>query len=56
MPSFRCKDIGMKDKFQARDDNKDELMKIIALHAKESHNINEISPEMKEKIEKAIRK
>jgi predicted small metal-binding protein len=34
MPSFKCKDIGMKDEFEARMENKDELMEIIALHAK----------------------
>ena len=55
MPSFKCKDIGMKDDFEVKDDNRDELMKIIAMHAKDSHNIQEVSPDMKEKIEKAIK-
>lgn len=56
MPSFKCKDIGMKDSFEVKDENKDELMEVVALHAKKSHSIDQISPEMKDQIEKAIKK
>ncbi len=56
MPSFKCKDIGIKDEFEVKSENRDELMKIIALHAKESHEMAEFSPEMKQKIEKAIKR
>jgi predicted small metal-binding protein len=56
MPSFKCKDIGMNDNFEVKDDNKEELMKMVELHAKNSHNMSDISPEMKEKIEKAVKK
>ncbi len=56
MPSFKCKDIGMKDNFEVKDDNQDELMKIVALHAQNSHDIKEVPPEMMEKIKKAIKK
>ncbi len=56
MPTFKCTDIGMKDSFETKDENKDELMEIIALHAKKSHNMTEMTPEMKQKIEKAIKK
>lgn len=56
MPSFKCKDIGMKDKFEVKTENMDELMSIISLHAEKSHNMKEASPEMMEKIKKAIKK
>jgi predicted small metal-binding protein len=54
MPSFKCKDIGMDDNFEVRNDNEDELLKIIALHAKSSHKIKEITPEVMNKIKRAI--
>jgi predicted small metal-binding protein len=56
MPSFKCKDIGMNDKFEVKTDNADELMPIIALHAEKSHNMKDVSPDMAEKIKKAIKK
>jgi predicted small metal-binding protein len=55
MPSFKCKDLGMNDSFEVRTDKKDELIKLIALHAKDAHNIPVISPEMLKKIEAVIR-
>ena len=56
MASFKCKDIGMKCKFEVKTDNQDELMPIIALHADKSHNMKEFSPDMLEKVKKAIKK
>ena len=56
MPSFKCKDIGMKDKFEVKTDNADELMALIQVHAEKSHGMKEASPEMVEKIKKAIKK
>ena len=56
MAKFRCKDVGMKCGFEIKDENQDELMKMIALHAETTHNMKEASPEMQEKIKKAIRK
>jgi predicted small metal-binding protein len=56
MAKFRCKDIGMKCAFEIKDENQDELMKMIALHAEQTHNMKEASPEMQEKIKKAVRK
>lgn len=56
MPSFKCKDIGMKDNFEVKDENEDELMRIVELHAKGTHNMNEMSPDMKEKVKKAVKK
>jgi predicted small metal-binding protein len=56
MASIRCKDLGMKCGFEVKDENQDELMQILALHAKKTHNINEIPPDMMEKVKKAIKK
>ena len=56
MASFKCKDIGMACKFEVKDENEEELMKIIALHGEQSHGMKETSPEMAAKIKKAIKK
>jgi predicted small metal-binding protein len=56
MPSFKCKDIGMKDNFEIKDDNKDELLKMVAMHAENTHGIKEVPPDLMEKIQKAIKK
>lgn len=53
---FRCKDIGMNCGFEARADKKEELIPVIQAHAKASHVINEISPELFAKVNAAIRK
>jgi predicted small metal-binding protein len=56
MASLKCKDIGMKCGFEVKDEDRDELMKIVALHAQNTHNIKEISPELAERVQKAIKK
>jgi predicted small metal-binding protein len=56
MPPFKCKDVGMKCKFEVKTENQDELMPIIALHAEKSHNMKQVPPETIEKIKKAIKK
>ena len=56
MPSFACKDIGMSDNFEVKTESQEELMKIVETHAKTSHNIDKVSPDMKDKIQKAIKK
>ena len=56
MASFKCKDLGMKCGFEVKDENQDELMKIIAVHAETTHNMKEFPPDMVEKIKKAIKK
>jgi predicted small metal-binding protein len=54
MFSFKCTDIGMDDNFEVKDDDEEELMKIITLHAQNSHEIKKVTPEMMGKIKKAI--
>lgn len=56
MASFKCKDLGMKCSFEIKDENQDELMQMIALHAEKSQNIKEFPPDMVEKVKKAIKK
>jgi predicted small metal-binding protein len=56
MASLKCKDIGMQCGFEVKDDDENELMKILALHAENTHNIKEISPELAEKVKKAIKR
>ncbi len=56
MASFKCKDIGMKCGFEVKDENRDELMSLIATHADKTHNIKQVSPEMQAQLQKAIKK
>jgi len=42
MPSFKCKDLGMKDDFEVKTPNADELMPIIAIHAEKSHGMKDV--------------
>ncbi len=56
MPSFKCKDIGMKCKFEVKTQNQDEIVPIIAMHASKSHSMPDIPPEIMEKVKKAIKK
>jgi predicted small metal-binding protein len=56
MASFKCKDMGMKCGFEVKDENQDELMSIIAMHADKTHNMKQPSAEMMDKIKKAIKK
>ncbi|MBI2831766.1 MAG: DUF1059 domain-containing protein [Chloroflexi bacterium] len=56
MSSFKCKDMGMKCKFEVKTENQDELMPMIALHAEKSHSMKDIPPDMMEKVKKVIKK
>lgn len=57
MPSFKCKDIGMKCSFEVKTENQDELMSLISLHAEKAHNMKApFPPDMTEKVKKAIKK
>ena len=53
---FKCKDIGMKDTFEVQADTKEELLPVIQAHAKASHGINEVTPDLLQKINAAIKK
>ena len=56
MPSFKCRDIGMACNFEASAKTEAELMTKITEHASKVHNLKQMSPEMMEKVKKAIKK
>jgi predicted small metal-binding protein len=53
--SFVCKDIGVDCPWSGRAETEEELMKQIAEHAKTVHGMEEISPDMMEKVKQAIK-
>jgi predicted small metal-binding protein len=53
--TFACKDIGMTCGFKAKAKTEDELMQMIAKHAKEAHNMATIDAETMAKVKKAIK-
>lgn len=56
MPSIKYKDLGMKCGFEVKDENQDEMMQILALHAEKTHNLKNIPPDLMQKVQKAIKK
>ncbi|VVB77268.1 Uncharacterised protein [uncultured archaeon] len=52
--SFACKDMGMACSFTARAANEDDLMRKVAEHAKNVHNIR-MDDETKRKIKAVIK-
>jgi predicted small metal-binding protein len=56
MASFKCADIGMTCGFEVKDADQDELMKIVTLHAQNTHKMKEIPADTVAKIKKAIKK
>ncbi len=55
MPSFKCADIGMDCTFEAKSLTKGGLMKKVADHASNVHKITSIPPDLKAKIESAVK-
>jgi predicted small metal-binding protein len=57
MASFKCKDMEMKCNFEVKDDDQDEMIKIIFLHTERTHNMKQPLPsEMMAKMRIAIKK
>ncbi len=57
MASFKCKDLGMKCGFEVKDENRDELMQMVAEHAERTHNMKPpFASDMQQAIQKAIKK
>ena len=56
MPSFKCKDVGMKCGFEVKDENQDEMMQMIAMHGEKSHNLKPVPPDLMERVKKAIKR
>jgi predicted small metal-binding protein len=55
MLTFKCKDMGMEDEFEIKDENEEEIVQLITLHAQKTHGIKKMTPEMLNKIKRAIK-
>jgi predicted small metal-binding protein len=53
--TMSCRDVGSDCDFVARGETEEELMGQVAAHAREQHGIDEVPPEMAEKVRAAIR-
>lgn len=55
--NFRCEDIGMNCGYEIRGaSTEEELLEELKIHAKMSHNLNSIPPDVLEKIKRNIKK
>jgi predicted small metal-binding protein len=55
MPSIKCRDLGMDCGFEVTDENREEMMQVLLLHAEKTHNIKVVPPDIMHKIQKAIK-
>lgn len=56
MPSLKCRDMGMNCGFEVKDENRDEMMQIISLHAEKTHGIKApFSADMQRQLQQAIK-
>ena len=53
--TIRCADVGMDCDFAALADTEDELLELVAEHAERVHGIEEITPELRQKVLAAMR-
>lgn len=51
---IRCADVGLDCDFAAMADDEEELLELVVEHAERVHGIDEITPELKGKVEAAI--
>jgi predicted small metal-binding protein len=52
---LRCADVGGNCDFVARGDSDEDILQQASEHARSAHNINEITPEIADKVKAAIR-
>lgn len=52
---INCKDVGFDCEGVCRAETEEEVMQMAAAHAKEVHGIQDITPEIVEKVKAAIR-
>lgn len=53
---YKCKDIGVKCDFEVKGaSSKEEMMQVVAAHAKGTHNIQTIAPDLAQKVSSAIK-
>jgi predicted small metal-binding protein len=53
--SISCRDVGLDCDFKAQAETMEELMQKCSAHAKSSHGIDKIPPELAEKVKAAVR-
>lgn len=51
---IRCADVGLDCDFAAMADDEEELLELVVEHAERVHGIDEITPELKGKVQAAI--
>ena len=53
---FKCKDLGMKCGVEVKGaSSKDEVMQVASVHAKATHGMQTVPPEIAQKVSSAIR-
>ncbi len=53
---FKCKDVGMKCGFEVKgSSSRDEVMQLASIHAKVTHGMQTIPPDVAQKVSAAIR-
>ena len=52
---FSCRDVGVECDFVARGQTEEEIFQQIAEHARTAHGMDELSPELAEKVRSGIR-
>lgn len=52
---LRCRDVGMDCDFEARGKDENEVLGKAAVHARSAHGIQEIEPDLAERVRAAIR-
>jgi predicted small metal-binding protein len=50
-----CRDVGFDCDGVVKAENEDQLMKQVAEHARDVHNVNEVTPELVQKVRQAVR-
>jgi predicted small metal-binding protein len=56
MPSIKSADIGVDCAFEVTDENWDEMMQVLLLHAEKAPKMKVVPPDIMHKIQKAIKK
>lgn len=50
-----CRDVGFDCDGVVKAENEEQLMKQVAEHAKEVHNVTEVTPELVQKVRQVVR-
>ena len=53
--TMSCRDVGFDCGFVAKGETEEDILRQAAVHARSVHNINEITPEIAEKVKSTIR-